>query len=155
MKSSDDEKQFVNWMKIFYFKKINLADLIIKGKSVDLSNDHNSKNPLNNQVSVSFSNGWILKFKKRNGFKIYRSYGKSGDAGALAIQEILTVIQDTIHKYAMNNLWNAKEFGLLQKMAPITTIGPRRLPGRNVQKYCVTFLACTNVEGSEISHCCS
>ena len=34
-------------------------------------------------------------------------------------------------------------------MAPVTTIGPGRLPGRKVQKDRVTFLARTNVDGSE------
>ena len=69
-----------------YFKKINLTDLIIKDKDIDLLNDHNSKNPLNYQVSMSFGNGWIWKFKKRNIFKMYRSHGESGDADVLAVQ---------------------------------------------------------------------
>ena len=34
-------------------------------------------------------------------------------------------------------------------MALTTTIGPGRLPGRKVQKDRVTFMACTNIDGSE------
>ena len=71
---------------------------------------------------MRFSNCWIRKFKKRNGFQVYRSHGESGDADALAVQEIIHIIQDTITKYAMNDVWNTDEFGLFHKMAPITTI---------------------------------
>lgn len=57
---------------------------------------------------MSFCNGWIWSFKKRNGFMMYRSHDESGDADALLLQEILPTIQDTINKYAINDVWNAE-----------------------------------------------
>ena len=76
VKSGYVEKQLVNWINLIYFKKINLTDLFIKEKAIDLLNDHNSRNPFEHQVSMSFSNGCMWKFKKRNGFKMYKSHGE-------------------------------------------------------------------------------
>ena len=85
-----------------YFEKINLADLVIKENVVDIWSDCNSRNTLLNQVCMSFRNRRILKFKKRNGFKIYGSDGQSGEEEALVVHAILPNIQDTINKDATN-----------------------------------------------------
>ena len=134
-------------MNIIYFKKINLTDLIIKEKTVDSLNNQNAKNPLKKKVCMSFSNGWNRRFKKHNGFKMYRYHGKSGDAEALAVQQKLSIIQNTTHKHSMGDVRNTDELGLFHKIAPVTTIGLGRLPGRKVLKDRLTFLVYTNVDG--------
>ncbi len=51
--------------------------------------------------------------------------------------------------YHLNDVWDADEFGLFYKMAPINIIGPGMLPSQKKQKSCVTFLACANASGKE------
>ena len=46
-------------------------------------------------------------------------------------------------------MFNADEFGRFYQAAPIRTIGPARLDGRKVRKERLTFLVCTNADGSE------
>lgn len=104
---------------------------------------------LDNQSTLTFSNGWIQKFKKRNRFKMYRSHGVDGDADESAIQSELPNLKARLLQYAINDTWNADEFGLFYALAPTTTIGPGQLPGRKKQKDRIKFLACANEDGTE------
>lgn len=47
------------------------------------------------------------------------------------------------------DLFNADEFGYFYQMAPETTIAHTLLPGRKKKKQRLTYLACTNANGSE------
>ena len=82
---------------------------------------------------------------------MYRFHGESGDADEAAVLKSLPEIQNTIKKYALNDVWNADEFGLFFKMAPKTTIGQGRLPGRKVQKDRVTFMGARTLRGQKSS----
>ena len=47
----------------------------------------------------------------------------------------------------MGDVRNTDELGLFHKIAPVTTIGQGRLPGRKVLKDSLTFFVYTNVDG--------
>ena len=65
---------------------------------------------------------------------MYRSHGEKNDADEVAVLKSIPEIRNKIKGYALNDTWNADEFGLFFKMAPTTTIGLGQLPGRKVQK---------------------
>ena len=54
-------------------------------KAQKLLMNFNTCVPNEEQVSLSFSNGWASRFKARNRFKSYRSHGESADADLSAI----------------------------------------------------------------------
>ena len=143
------ETELADWVQRVYHRRINVTDFFIKRNASELMNEFNAANEPEKRVSMKFSNVWIWKSKKRHGVKMYRSHGESGDANEAAVLKSLAEIRNKIKKYALNDIWNADEFGLFFKMAPTTKIGPGRLHGRKVQKDRVTFMACTNIDGSE------
>ncbi len=96
-----------------------------------------------------FSNGWVSYFKTRNGFRCHRSQGESDDASVTAVEAFLPQLQEIVQSFARKDVFNADEFGLFYKRAPTTTISPRPLQGRKVNKEKITFLPWCNSDGSE------
>ncbi len=63
--------------------------------------------------------------------------------------EELPSIVEKLSCYAINDIWNADEFGLFYNMSLISTIGPERLSGTKKVKNRLTLLACGNADGTE------
>ena len=51
--------------------------------------------------------------------------------------------------FSPRDIFNADEFGLNYRLAPTSTVVPRRLSGRKKKKERITFLGCGNADGSE------
>ena len=101
------------------------------------------------QIDLTFSNGWISKFEKRNNFKAYKSHGESGDADEEAIRNAMPSLRATLSMYRLNDIFNADEYVLFYTEAPNITIGPGPLKGNKKRKDRITFLVCANVDGTE------
>ena len=80
---------------------------------------------------------------------MYRSHGESGDVDFNRITTELPILQILLSAFSRKDLFNADEFGLCFKQSPTTTIGPKRLPGRKNKYDRISFLVCTNADGSE------
>ena len=52
-------------------------------------------------------------------------------------------------QYAINDVFNADEFGIFHKIAPDSSIVPSRLAGRKKKKERPTLMACMNGDGTE------
>ena len=68
---------------------------------------------------------------------------------AAAVERELPILRTLLSAFNPRDQFNCDEFGFMYKMAPRTTIGPRRLPGKKFKKERITFMACTNADGSE------
>ena len=101
------------------------------------------------RIRLCFSNGWLDRFKKRNGFKSFMSHGEGADADEPAISQELPSLRQKTAQYAVNDIFNADEFGLFYQAAPIRTVGPARLDGQKVRKERLTFLVCADADGTE------
>ena len=99
---------------------------------------------------MKFSNGWLFSFKKRNGFKRFKSHGESASTNVNIIAQELPILREELSHYHLNDIWNADEFGLFYSMAPDTAIGPGPVPGQKKKKDQLTFLACGNADGTEM-----
>ncbi len=88
---------------------------------------HNSRTTPDKQISITFSNGWIESFKKRNEFRCFKRHGEEGDADINAARAAIPHLRSSIDAYRPADVFNADEFGLAYKSAPTTTIDPSRL----------------------------
>ena len=86
---------------------------------------------------------------KRNEFKYYRCHWEDGDANYAAIEHEVPVLVERLKYFRTNDIFNADEFGVVFKLSPNSTVGPGRLIGRQKKKDRVTFLACSNSDGTE------
>ncbi len=109
---------------------MNLSDRLIKEKGRILQIYANDRLSPHKQLDFKFSNGWRYGFKQRNGFKSYRSYGEDSDADEVAIQNELPALRARLTAFALNEIFNADEFGLFHKLPPTTTVVPARVGGR-------------------------
>ena len=130
-------------------RKVFVFESLIKEKARRLLVSVNQNLTEEQRISLCFSNGWLDRFKKRNGFKSFMSHGESADAYEFAISQELPFKCQKASEYALNDIFNADEFGLFYQAAPIRTIGPARLDGRKVRKERLTFLVCANADGTE------
>ena len=62
--------------------------------------------------SISFSNGWIEKFKKRNNIRSYRLHGEANSAPLKTLSEERKKLQTILQDYTLDNIFNADETGL-------------------------------------------
>lgn len=77
------------------------------------------------------------------------SHGESGDADIKGAREALPELRRLASEYRPSDVFNVDECGLYYTAAPTKTVGPAPLPGRKKSKERVTFLMCTNSDGSE------
>ena len=129
-------------------KKVNLTESIVQEKGRSLQVMANSSTPQHKHINMQFSNGRIYAFKKRSKFKFFKSYGESGDADREAAGAT-PGLRALVGLFGPNKVFNADEFGLFYSLAPSSTIGPYRLPGRKKRKERASFLVCCNSTRTE------
>ena len=59
------------------------------------------------------------------------------------------MLVERLKSFCINDIFNADEFGVFFKQPPNSVVGPGRLSGRKKKKDRVTFLACSNSDGTE------
>ena len=74
--SFDIETDLCTWIESMWKNNFCLTDLMIQGKARRLQQERNiSLQPLLS-TNLQFSNVWLYMFKKRNGYKCYKSHGE-------------------------------------------------------------------------------
>ena len=149
VRSATIESIKVAWVWKMSKNEVFVTDIIIMEKARKTQLQINATLPEEEQTQLQFSYRWLSKFKIRNCFKRYRSHGESGDADHDAILNELPILQTLLSAFSPRDTFNADEFGLNYQLAPTSTVGPRRLPGRKKKKERLTFLVCGNADGSE------
>ena len=149
VKSVRIENIMVEWVWRMFRKQICITDGIICEKARKTQSELNYLLPAEHRTNLRFSNGWLVRFKRRNNFKCYKSHGESGNVSESEIENELPILKTLLSAYNPCDRFNADEFGLFYRMAPVTTIGPHRMEGRKKKKERITFLSCANADGSE------
>lgn len=72
----------------------------------------------NEKLSIKFSKGWMVRFKKRQSLRFYIVHGKEKSSGADAIRREMPQIHEALSCYAEKDVWNADEFGSFYRQAP-------------------------------------
>jgi hypothetical protein len=92
---------------LIYQNKTILSDNIIIEKAKLLANGLGVP-----QETLKFSNGWLQKFKKRNGIHKQKLYGKDASVDQDIIIKSLPLLQDKCNGYSLDRIYNMNETGL-------------------------------------------
>lgn len=98
--------------------------------------------------TLTFSHGWLQKFKKRNGIRQEKLDGEEASADHNAIAECLPLLQDKCSRYSPDRIYNMDETGLFYRLEPDRTLATRRLAGRKKNKERLSIALCANADGS-------
>lgn len=96
--------------------------------------------------------GWLEKWKKRNNIQFYTISGEAGAVDDESIREWLqSVWKDAKEGYAENDIFNCDESASFYKLLPNKSLHRKgeRCTGGKLSKERVTFMLCTNADGSE------
>src|SRR2546421_6192236 len=96
--------------------------------------------------TLTFSHGWLQKFKKRNGIRQEKLDGEEASADHNAIAECLPLLQDKCSRYSPDRIYNMDETGLFYRLEPDRTLATRRLAGRKKNKERLSIALCANAD---------
>ena len=149
VKSIDIENEMIAFVWDMSNRNVFLDGAVIIEKARRTQERRNALLPVHKRTNVKFTNGWLSRFKKRNAFKMYRSYGESGDVDEQVVRDEVPLLLTLLSAFRPQDRFNCDEFALFYKTPPTSTIGPRRLGGYKKKKERLTVLACTNSDGTE------
>ena len=92
------------WVENVTAGGVILTDLLIKEKAKIFAEAFNIQ-----EKDLSFSNGWLQKFKRRNNIRKYRIYGKSGSAPLESLLEERTRLKAILGRYTLDRIYNIDE----------------------------------------------
>lgn len=99
------------------------------------------------------SEGWLAKFKKRHGIRYLKVCGEILSSETSEITPFVHKLRNKMDEMKVNEsqLYNADESGLFFRLLPQKTFvaaTEKTAPGRKTAKERVTFLLCSNADGS-------
>ncbi|CAB4382397.1 unnamed protein product [Rhizophagus irregularis] len=125
------------WVENVTAGGVILTDLLIKEKARTFSEAFNIQ-----EEDLSFSNGWLYKFKKRNNIRKYRILRELGSAPLASLPEERARLQEVLGRYSLDCIYNIDEMGLfyrtdklkpwvignLKRLRPLSKVNLERLP---------------------------
>ncbi|CAB4411964.1 unnamed protein product [Rhizophagus irregularis] len=132
-------KEFV----LTYQHKTILSDALLIEKAKSLADELEVP-----QGTLQFSNGWLQKFKDRNGIRQVKLQGEADSADENAITEALPLLRSKCAEYPPDRIYNMDETGLFYRLEPDRTLATRRLSGRKKNKERLSIALCANSDGS-------
>ena len=136
------ENALLMWITQINEKHGTVTDEIIKEQAREFGKKFNIEN-------FSYSNGWLQKFKKRNGLSQHVRHGET----AAVVPDIVNAGREKLSKiiedYPLENVYNMDESGLFYSMLPNKTISHRPEKGHKKIKNRITTIHCTNADGSD------
>jgi hypothetical protein len=125
---------------------VKLTGDVIIAKATAFETMHNPA--ILDEDRMSFSHGWLEKFKLRLGLKEFKSYGEAGsvkESDASAARRRLRKITD---RYLLRNILNFDETGLNWRNAPDRGLALEASAGIKGDKTQLTYGFATNADGS-------
>eukprot|EP00171_Calliarthron_tuberculosum_P004123 IDg4123t1 len=143
------EDALYRWICTQNNKGVMLNGELVKMYGQKLLDEANKVLPDSEKIKLTFSKGWIERFKKRFGLRFRRVHGEAASADMDAIEHQMPRIQRLIMTFSARDTWNADEFGLFYRQPPCWTLSNGVVSGQKKEKTRMTFLACCNGDGSE------
>lgn len=94
-----------------------LSDMILQQKGLEFAKMFNIEDKL------KCANGWVYRFKKRNGIHKIKLSGEANSAPIESLPEERTRLRALLAKYDKEDIYNADETGLFFRMEPNQTLG--------------------------------
>jgi len=98
---------------------------------------------------MTFSQGWLEKFKDRHGIKSFRCFGESGTLDMEAVGAALPDIRAVVDAYAKKDMFNMDETGLCWCLQANNSLATHQLEGRKINKEHITLVICANSDSSK------
>ena len=143
------ENSTVQWTWKMYHHEVFLSDGMILEQATRVQTQVYGSLQEQQRTNLRFRRVWLGSFKKRIHFRQYRSHGEGCDVDQAATNAELPLLCTFLSGFSIRDQFNWDEFRLQYKSAPTTTIGPGRIPGRKKHNERLTFVVCTNGNGSE------
>ena len=131
-------------MKNVITENITLTDLLIKEKARIFAQAFNIP-----ESNLTFSNGWLEKFKKRNHIQRYRAHGEAGSAPLESLSEERMKLRRLLGRFTLDRIYNIDETGLFYRMLPNQTLSTHPIAGQKKDKTRITVLLGTNATGTD------
>ncbi|GMF50916.1 unnamed protein product [Phytophthora fragariaefolia] len=97
---------------------------------------------------LRLSNGWLAKFKKRNGISSKRLHGEADSASAVEVRTACYSLQDITRQYRPEDIYNFDERALFYRLAPNQTLATTNRKGKKRDKARITIAFCFNATGT-------
>ena len=130
------------WMGQALAKQIAISDEMLISKAKDFGNLLDIKD-------FGYSNGWLEKFKKRHGIKVYKYMGESGNVDVNLIKDSREALKKLTDGYEAKDIYNFDETALFYKLTPDTTLATNGINGIKQSKERLTVALCVNADGSD------
>ena len=101
--------------------------MILQQKSLELAKMLNI-----NEDQLKFTNGWVWRFKQRNGLKKVHFSGEANSAPIETLPEECVRLHSLLAKYDKENIYNVDETGLFFRMEPNQTLSTSTIAGRKM-----------------------
>jgi Tc5 transposase DNA-binding domain len=112
-----------------------LSDMILQQKALEFAQMLNI-----GEDKIKFSNGWVWRFKERNGLKRVKFSGEANSAPIESLPEERVRLCSILARYDKEDIYNADETGLFFRMEPNQTLSTGAISGRKmVRKKFVFF----------------
>jgi hypothetical protein len=112
-----------------------LSDMILQQKALEFAQMLNI-----GEDKIKFSNGWVWRFKERNGLKRVKFSGEANSAPIESLPEERVRLRSILARYDKEDIYNADETGLFFRMEPNQTLSTGAISGRKmVRKKFVFF----------------
>ena len=85
-----------------------------------------------NEDQLKFTNGWVWRFKQRNGLKKVHFSGEANSAPIETLPEEHVRLHSLLAKYDKEDIYNADETGLFFRMEPNQTLSIGTIAGRKM-----------------------
>jgi hypothetical protein len=106
-----------------------LNDMILQQKGLEFAKMFNVEDQLR------CSNGWVYRFKLRNGLQKIKLSGEANSAPIEDLPRERTRLRMLLSKYDKDDVYNADETGLFFRMEPNQTLGTGPTAGRKMVRY--------------------
>ena len=103
---------------------IPLSDMILQEKGLEFAT------LLNIEDKIKCANGWVYKFKQRNGLHKVNFSGEANSAPLATLSEERSKLQRLLANYDKENIYNADETGLFFRMEPNQTLSTGKVAGK-------------------------
>src|SRR5205085_6858074 len=113
---------------------IILTELLIKEKAQEFAQLLEIS-----EEELSFSNGWISRFKMRNHLRSFRFHGEANSAPLETLSEERNKLRSLLSMYNINDIYNADETGLFFRMAPNQTLARSASAGKKTCKWNIAY----------------
>ena len=102
--------------------------------------------------TFSYSNGWLVNFKRRKNISSIKLHGEAASADMASVAAGREQLQEDLKAYSLDDIYNMDETGLFYRLKPNQTLAAKsatKQKGTKISKERVTVALCSNATGSD------